>query len=286
VKALLAIALALAGCKSLAYQCASDVECRNDGVDGACEANGFCSFPDSSCTSGRRYGEWAGNSLGNQCVTGGSEPDSMMPPEDAMIDAKSIDAPASSITKTFGETGNAMHSGVTIDAEFADGQTNNSGTGDHTSVDLGTTEVGLYRFNISVIPTGSTVISARVELSTANDGNIYQAGQAQLFRLLEQWDETTVTAVMRNATDAWTTANANAPGSRDPTPIGSFTPTAENRYMINLPVAVVQGWVTNPATNCGFVVDTANSTGHLHLASKEHATAARRALLVVTYFPP
>src|SRR5262249_5965098 len=37
------------------------------GAAGTCEANGFCSFPDSSCSSGRRYGELGGTSAG-QCV--------------------------------------------------------------------------------------------------------------------------------------------------------------------------------------------------------------------------
>lgn len=45
------------------FQCESDAECDQ----GLCERNGFCSFEDGSCESGRRYGEHAGQLSGN-CV--------------------------------------------------------------------------------------------------------------------------------------------------------------------------------------------------------------------------
>ena len=37
-------------------------------MDGTCEPNGFCSFPDTDCPSGSRYGEHAGAGLANTCV--------------------------------------------------------------------------------------------------------------------------------------------------------------------------------------------------------------------------
>jgi hypothetical protein len=47
-----------------AYECTDDVSC---GTSGVCEASNFCSFPDSVCMSGRRYGEHAG-AASRQCV--------------------------------------------------------------------------------------------------------------------------------------------------------------------------------------------------------------------------
>lgn len=65
VARLLILALALTGClKSLPFQCALDGDC---GAGGACEGNGFCSFVDSSCPGGRRFGELSGPVAG-QCV--------------------------------------------------------------------------------------------------------------------------------------------------------------------------------------------------------------------------
>ncbi len=58
---------ALCGCRPVdVYQCSTDDNCG----EGRCEATGFCSFPDSACASGNRYGAFAGEGLGGQCVDG------------------------------------------------------------------------------------------------------------------------------------------------------------------------------------------------------------------------
>lgn len=60
------------------YRCGADEECTLDDVQGACELDdptlepsdqnrGVCAFPDASCNSGRRYGEFAGDRK-NSCV--------------------------------------------------------------------------------------------------------------------------------------------------------------------------------------------------------------------------
>ncbi len=53
------------GCHSNTFACLEDAACGNGG---SCEVTGFCSFPDSQCLSGRRYGEFAGDGLGGACV--------------------------------------------------------------------------------------------------------------------------------------------------------------------------------------------------------------------------
>ena len=47
------------------FNCQEDADC---GQDGLCEPNGFCSFPDAACETGRRYGDLAGTGLANECV--------------------------------------------------------------------------------------------------------------------------------------------------------------------------------------------------------------------------
>jgi hypothetical protein len=51
-----------------AFACAEDEQCLLDGLAGACEAEGYCSFPDGSCASGRRFGEHASAMLAGTCV--------------------------------------------------------------------------------------------------------------------------------------------------------------------------------------------------------------------------
>jgi hypothetical protein len=66
--ALLAVAL-VGGCVDGVYHCASDTQCVNaEGDTGSC-VTGYCAYADTTCGSGRRYGEGAGE-LAGQCTEG------------------------------------------------------------------------------------------------------------------------------------------------------------------------------------------------------------------------
>ena len=67
MRALLLFVLAGAGClKAATFQCAAAEQCVRDGVQGQCESGGYCSFPDATCASGQRFGDYSPNA--NQCV--------------------------------------------------------------------------------------------------------------------------------------------------------------------------------------------------------------------------
>jgi hypothetical protein len=69
----LSLSLAVPGClKDMSFLCTSADQCTRGGAQGRCESNGYCSFPDGSCTSGERFGDYAG-SHANQCVGGGGD---------------------------------------------------------------------------------------------------------------------------------------------------------------------------------------------------------------------
>ena len=55
-------------CTNETFQCTNASDCVLDALQGHCEANGHCSFDDSDCDSGRRYGEIAPGSLAGECV--------------------------------------------------------------------------------------------------------------------------------------------------------------------------------------------------------------------------
>lgn len=56
----------LLGCApTAAFVCFDDSEC---GAEGRCEPEGYCSFPDDECASGRRYEPNAGEGLASHCV--------------------------------------------------------------------------------------------------------------------------------------------------------------------------------------------------------------------------
>lgn len=93
-RAVIAIALAAgAGCiKPAAYECATDTQCEHAGVTGTCEATGACSFPDTTCSSGKRYGSLSG-AYSDQCVTTESEVDAGLADAAASVVDARPDAP-------------------------------------------------------------------------------------------------------------------------------------------------------------------------------------------------
>jgi hypothetical protein len=71
IRVALVVALGLApSCQRVraTFQCTLDTACVNGATKGRCEPSGYCSFSDSSCASGFRYGVAAG-SLSKQCAT-------------------------------------------------------------------------------------------------------------------------------------------------------------------------------------------------------------------------
>ena len=60
------------------FMCTLNADCIHNGVEGLCELNQACSFPDPSCLSGRAYGLYAPLELAQTCVlseAGGSSSD-------------------------------------------------------------------------------------------------------------------------------------------------------------------------------------------------------------------
>jgi len=70
------VAIASSAClRTTTFHCSSDSECANGAITGVCQSTGLCSFADSSCPSGQRYGDLSG-SLANKCTdTSGPMPD-------------------------------------------------------------------------------------------------------------------------------------------------------------------------------------------------------------------
>ena len=77
--------VAVSGClRTISFHCASNADCNA----GTCEVNDYCSFPDSVCPSGRRFGDLSAQ-FSNTCVgdlpLGDGGVDGA--PGDAMVDA-------------------------------------------------------------------------------------------------------------------------------------------------------------------------------------------------------
>lgn len=65
----LALAGLLAGCgHTEVFTCEADAACVDGDRQGVCEPSGVCSFPDPTCESGKRHGEYSGAGLAGTCV--------------------------------------------------------------------------------------------------------------------------------------------------------------------------------------------------------------------------
>lgn len=137
------------GCQGpSAFRCVEDDQC---GPEGACEPDGFCSFPDVACESGQRYGEHAGSRSG-ECIpttetsgsaddagttqaagTAGADADSVGDDLDGgSADATSSDPTTSSTTsgsEAGDSTSSATDSTSTTDATTTSGHGASSSTG-------------------------------------------------------------------------------------------------------------------------------------------------------------
>lgn|GEM_PF-1766853 len=51
------------------FECGLDAVCRRGNDLGVCEVEGYCSFGDATCPSGRRYADNAGGDFANECVS-------------------------------------------------------------------------------------------------------------------------------------------------------------------------------------------------------------------------
>jgi hypothetical protein len=57
------------GCdRTVVFACETRDDCIDGRAGGVCESDGYCSFPDGTCESGRRYGEYAPPALASTCT--------------------------------------------------------------------------------------------------------------------------------------------------------------------------------------------------------------------------
>jgi hypothetical protein len=318
-------ACALAGCRATGdFSCLENRDCELAGIDGVCEPSGYCSFPDDTCGSGKRYGDFAPSGIGGECVPtahdapdGGPDappgtPDAPLPPppdappgtpDAAPVpdappppppDAASLPDAGTDILVTFGETGTATFSGVTADTWLdADAPAFNHGASPILAVGASPERHTVIRFDVSALPSGATVLSAEMFLWTTPDGAL-ETGTMRVYRLLEGWSEGNKNGAagqanytQRTASNDWGTPGAGAPGSHPSSHIVTFAPSShDSMYTIPLPTSMVTAWIAAPGSNFGLALEPFNAGAEAAaFVSREGTPAAKRPLLRIKYRP-
>lgn len=157
---LAASAAGVMGCQSSAFACQSNGAC----PEGRCEPQGWCSFPDASCSSGHRFGEHAAEGLAGTCVeitAGETEPGSTGPGTTTTADVSSTTEPAQT------DTTSTTVSKDTADASSSSDPSSSSSSGGDTLSDSSTG------------PGRPTVVTVPI-VADADDGAIYDTPEGAL----------------------------------------------------------------------------------------------------------
>lgn len=166
-----------------------------------------------------------------------------------------------------------------------DGQspTSKNGSATSLSVEASSKRVALLSWDLAgSIPATAVVeaVSLKVEVSDRSPEvfSLYEAKRA--------WSEGQATWNEYAAGNGWQVGGARGTGDRGSTALGSFSAPNTGPVTIDLNaagVAVVQGWVEDPATNHGIVVDGPGTSNRLEFRASEYGTKSRRPMLTVTW---
>lgn len=89
-------------CGARDFNCQDSDDC---GSDGMCQSSGYCSFPDTECPSGQRYGELAGAGLAGECVNPTEGTESTGSASGTSTTSTATSTPTSTSTSTSALTG-------------------------------------------------------------------------------------------------------------------------------------------------------------------------------------
>lgn len=168
----------------------------------------------------------------------------------------------------------------------ADNQTTNYGTNSKLELDGKPDFTSLLKWDVSAIPVGSTVIGATITVNVVNTS----LHTFPIYELSRDWVETQATYLQSATNVAWSTVGAAGVSDREPTVLGTITAPKLESVTLSLNaagIAVVQKWVSNPASNYGLTIQNYDdiSTDDLDFSSREDSTSSRRPKLTIEYWP-
>jgi autotransporter-associated beta strand protein len=168
-----------------------------------------------------------------------------------------------------------------FDADW--GRDNNDGNGGDIGV-YQARDRSLLRFDLSALPTGSTLSAASLTLTVSGTFGGNPGGESMnIHRLTQSWTEGGVTWNHYDGTNTW----ASAGGDYDASVRATSTANPGVGGSIAWDVTgLAQEWASNTHPNHGLIVINSGSTNGLHFASKENGNGSYRPYLTATITTP
>ncbi len=130
---------------------------------------------------------------------------------------------------------------------------------------IGNGNTALLQFDLTSLPAGTTPAQVARATLTLFVNRLNASGPVSLAAATSPWTEGTVTFATQPSAGA---------------PLATFTPLAAGQYITVDVTALIQAWITTPASNNGLVL--ASSAANLLLDSKENDQTAHPATLDIT----
>jgi hypothetical protein len=182
---------------------------------------------------------------------------------------------------------NVAYAGTT-DTKIAAGKKpskKNYGNDTKMTVDGSPDEAGLFRWDVSAIPVGSTVTSVSIEFTvTSSSKETYE-----VYALERAWDELSATWQQYASGASWSGAGATGASDADSAVLGLMSPTSKGTYRINLNdagKAAVQAWINDASLNYGVIIKDYNNSKAFAIATSEVKTTSQRPKLIIDYTAP
>jgi hypothetical protein len=177
---------------------------------------------------------------------------------------------------------NVSYAGSTDTKIASKKATTNYGNETKMTMDGDPDEAGLFKWNVSAIPVGSTVTSVSIEFNvTGSSKDSYE-----VYALQRAWDELSATWQRYSTGNNWATAGANNSADAQSTVLGQLAATSKGIYRINLNdsgIAAVQRWVNDSNQNFGIIIKDYAVSKAVEISTSEASTASQRPKLIINY---
>lgn len=166
--------------------------------------------------------------------------------------------------------------------------------GNDNELGIGTANDGnivrsLLKFDLSAIPAATTILSADLNLWFTST-NSASPIDINLQKVTKAWEENEASWTYSESTPytRWTTGGGDYAGTKLSTVSGLTSPLILSDALINwnVPISVVQTWLTDPTTNHGFLLKSTNESTKIYkkfASSEQEVPEQYKPQLVMTY---